>query len=263
MFAVIRTAVNPATSILTAIPLIFLGTVLPFYYGYVKGALVRSSTVDRYRGWIFFFVGLGAYGYNLAAQWMNQVLPLSLGRAWYLANVPLAIAAVLGAVIVARRFHHFFFEVLSESSSPFVTPTALTTVMSAFFFAAVFSNVATISNIDLSSGPPLLLLFVGGVYFLRKSGRYAGYANSKVPPTPRIIRGRWYGKRLFSLTDSLLSYAGLLLLLVATLYFVSTTPTGESLVSYFFELVAALLLITVSIPLSRLVGERKVYQSAK
>src|SRR5438093_13254620 len=71
MFAVIRTTINPAASIVTAFPLIFLGVLLPFYYGYVKGALIRSSTVDRYRGWIFFLVGLGAYGYSIGAGWMT------------------------------------------------------------------------------------------------------------------------------------------------------------------------------------------------
>src|SRR6266487_4132766 len=99
IFAVIRAAINPSASIVTAIPLIVLGIVLPFYYGYLRGALVRSSTVDRYRGWIFFLGGLGAYGYSITVEWMNQVLPSYVGRGAYIVDVPLALAAVVPAII--------------------------------------------------------------------------------------------------------------------------------------------------------------------
>lgn len=263
MFAVIRAAINPATSLITAIPLIFLGMVLPFYYGYVRGALVRSSTIDRYRGWIFFLAGLGSYGYIFAAQWMNQVLPSYFGRVSYLADVPVAIVAVLAAYVFARRFHHFFFQVLRESPSPVINHTALITVWSATFFSAASSNVATIPNIDLSTGPALLLLFIAGAYFLRESGRYASYASSKIPPRVEVVRGRWYGKGLPSWIEWAVFYSGMLLLLVAPLYFVATTPTVVSLIEFFIELVVALLLIIVSILLPRLLGERKVYRATQ
>src|SRR5438309_3169020 len=131
MFAVIRATINPA-SVVTAIPLIGLGVVLPFYYGYVRGALVRSSTVDRYRGWVFFLAGLGAYGYNISVGWMNQVLLLYFGRASYLADVPVAIVAVLAALFVARRLKRFFFQVLGDFSSRLLTLSIVITLILAF-----------------------------------------------------------------------------------------------------------------------------------
>lgn len=196
MFAVIRASINPSASLVTAIPLIVLGMVLPFYYGYVRGALVRSSTVDRYRGWIFFLVGLGAYGYSITVAWMNEVLPAYVGRGAYVTNVPVAVVAVLLAYVIARRFHKFILKVLGESSSKVIARAALMTAMSAILFAGVGSNVATIRNFSPSIALGLLLLLATGVYFLRESGRYAGYANSDVPYSVEVIRGRWHGKKL-------------------------------------------------------------------
>lgn len=112
MFAVIRAAIDPATAIGTAIPLIILGVVLPFYYGYVRGALVRLSTADRYRGWIFFLVGLGAYGYNIFVEWMNLVLPRYGGRISFITDVPVAIVAVLAAYFMARKVPPFHLQSL-------------------------------------------------------------------------------------------------------------------------------------------------------
>ncbi len=258
IFAVIRAAINPSASIVTAIPLIVLGIVLPFYYGYVRGALVRSSTVDRYRGWIFFLVGLGAYGYNIALGWMNQVLPLYVGRFSYLTDVPIAIAAVLFAYFVARRFHRFFFRVLGERSSPLISRSATGAALSAIFFAAVGSNLATIGNLDASSGGALLLLFAGGVYLLRRSELWAGYANSSVEFSFEIVTGKWYRKGLPSWSGTAVYYTGMAFFLVGTLYFVTTGVTVAALFNFFYELLGAILFMILGTFLSARVEKRKV-----
>jgi len=258
IFAVIRASINPSASIVTAIPLVVLGIVLPFYYGYVRGSLVRSSAVDRYRGWIFFLVGLGAYGYSITVEWMNQVLPSYIGRVSYLADVPIAIVAVLFAYFVARRFHRFIFQVLGERSSPIVSRAANGAALSAIFFAGVGSNVATIANLDLSSGGALLLLLAGGVYILRRSDRWAGYANSKVGYSVELITGKWYGKGLPSWSGDALHYSGMALFLVGTLYFVTTEATIASVFNFLYELVGAIFLLLGGTGLSDRVGKRQV-----
>jgi len=261
IFAVVRAAINPTASIVTAIPLIILGIVLPFYYGYVRGALVKSSAVDRYRGWIFFLVGLGAYGYNIVLEWMNQALPQYVGRFTYLTDVPIAIVAVLFALFVARRFHRFIFRVLGERSSPLILRSTTGAALSAIFFAAVGSNVATIGNLDISSGGGLLLLFAGGVYLLRRSDRWAGYANSNVAYSFEIVTGKWYGKGLPSWSGSAVYYIGMASFLVGTLFFVSTVVTVVSLFNFLYELVGAIFLMVLGTFLSVRVEKRKVLRT--
>jgi hypothetical protein len=262
MFAVIRAAINPTASIVTSIPLITLGIVLPFYYGYVRGALVRSSAVDRYRGWIFFLVGLGAFGLNITIEWMNQVFPLYLGRLSYLADVPVAIIAVLFAYFVARKFHRFIFQVLSERSSPLISRAANGAALSAMFFAAVGSNVATIGNLDIPSSEalllPLLLLLGGGAYFLKRSNRWAGYANSNARYSFEQVTGKWYGKRLPSWSGDALYYSGIAFFLVGTLYFVTTATTVASVFDFFYELVGAIFLMVTGMLLADRVGKKEV-----
>ncbi len=260
MFAVIRAAMNPATSIVTSIPLIFLGIVLPFYYGYVRGALVRSSAVDRYRGWIFFLVGLGAYGYNIAVEWMNQVLPLYVGRLTYLTDVPIAIIAVLFGFFVARRFHRFIFQILGETSSPLISRAAIGAALSAIFFAAVGSNVA-IGNLNDSTGEALLLLLAVGVYVLRRSNRWANYANSNVGYSFEVIKGEWYGKGLPSWSGDALYYSGMALFLVGTLYFVTTVATVGGVFDFLYELVGAIVLMFVGRFLSDRAGKKEVLRT--
>jgi hypothetical protein len=258
MFAVIRAAINPSTSIVTSIPLIVLGIVLPFYYGYVRGALVKSSAVDRYRGWIFFLVGLGAYGYDIVVEWMNQVLPLAVGRLSYLTDVPVGVLGVLSGYFVARRFHRFIFQVLGEPPSRLISLAAVYTVLSALFFAAVGSNVATINDLGLYTGGALTLLLFGGVYYLRVSERYAGYANSRAQYSVQLVKGKWYGKGLPSWTGLAIYALGLIFFLAGTLYFVTTATTVSDVAAFFLELVAAIVLILTGGLVSKLVGRREV-----
>jgi len=260
IFAVIRAAINPSASIVTAIPLIVLGIVLPFYYGYVRGALVRSSTVDRIRGWVFFLVGLGAYGYSITIEWMNEVLPAYVGRGAYLVDVPVAVVAVLAAFLIGRRFHGFMFKVLSESPSKIIGRAALLAAMSAILFAFVGSEIATSQTFNPWLGLGLFMLLASGLFYLNRSGRYAGYANSDVQYSVEVIRGRWHDKKLISWFVTGLHYGGVLLFAGATLYFLTAASTATDVFNYLVELIVALSLIVANILLSPRVGEREVYR---
>ncbi len=260
IFAVIRAAISPSASIVTAIPLIILGIVLPFYYGYVRGALVRSSTVDRYRGWIFFLVGLGAYGYSIIVEWMNIVLPAYVGRGAYWFDIPLAIGAVLPAYLIARKFHKFIFKVLEEPPSKVISSSAFLTAMSAILFAFVGSDIATLQSPNPWVALGLFLFIAVGAFYLRQSGRFAGYANSDVPYSVQVITGRWHDRRLVSWIVNALYYGGILLFVGATLYFLTAASTAADVIGYLVELIVALLLIVTHILLWPRIGQREVYR---
>ncbi len=56
LFGLIQVFVDFSTLLQFIAPVGLLGWILPFYFGYVRGA-VKDSMVDRYRGWIFLVVG--------------------------------------------------------------------------------------------------------------------------------------------------------------------------------------------------------------
>jgi len=58
-------------SLVEIIPLLFLGIVIPFYIGYVRGAIsigfINRSVVERMRGWVYLIMGVSGYfGYVLS-----------------------------------------------------------------------------------------------------------------------------------------------------------------------------------------------------
>jgi hypothetical protein len=60
LFGLIQLYVGFSTLLQFIFPVALLGWVLPFYFGFVRGA-IRDSMADRYRGWIFLVFGLFLY----------------------------------------------------------------------------------------------------------------------------------------------------------------------------------------------------------
>ena len=68
------------------VPVALLGWVLPFYYGFIRGA-IGDSIADRYRGWLFLVIGLTLYAIVVGEEQLSRfvadprfewVVPLSL-----------------------------------------------------------------------------------------------------------------------------------------------------------------------------------------
>jgi hypothetical protein len=60
IFTVIQAFFGGLSFILYSILLLIFGVVMPFYYGYLKGAL-KDSAIMRVRGWIYLFIGTAGY----------------------------------------------------------------------------------------------------------------------------------------------------------------------------------------------------------
>jgi hypothetical protein len=61
IFGFLQTVVGGYVALLFSLPLLFIGWVLPFYIGFVRGALIHDSPTDRTRGWNYFILGVGTY----------------------------------------------------------------------------------------------------------------------------------------------------------------------------------------------------------
>jgi hypothetical protein len=61
LFTIIQIYVEGITGLIEVSPLLFLGVVLPFYIGYMRGAIEMDCTMERLRGWVYLAVGVGTY----------------------------------------------------------------------------------------------------------------------------------------------------------------------------------------------------------
>jgi len=69
--------------LLETLPLIFLGIVMPFYVGYIRGTisigLLNRSFVERMRGWVYLIIGVSAYvGHTLGMRLPYYIFGVSV-----------------------------------------------------------------------------------------------------------------------------------------------------------------------------------------
>jgi membrane-bound ClpP family serine protease len=68
VFTMVQAFFGGFNLILYSIPLLIVGVIMPFYYGYWKGAL-EDSAIMRTRGWIYLYTG--TIGYVVAVIYLN------------------------------------------------------------------------------------------------------------------------------------------------------------------------------------------------
>jgi len=87
---IIQTYLSGTRGLIEALPLLVLGIPIPFYIGYIRGAISISQPdkqiVERLRGWAYLTVGVGAY---VSLIWENPLfmftmVPLSFLSIYYL-----------------------------------------------------------------------------------------------------------------------------------------------------------------------------------
>lgn len=60
LFTIVQAIRTDGTGLIEISPLLILGVALPFYIGYLRGA-IYDSLIERVRGWIYLIVGASAY----------------------------------------------------------------------------------------------------------------------------------------------------------------------------------------------------------
>ena len=174
IFAIIRLITPSDVGILSSIPLILFGVISPFYYGYVQGAIVHNSAIDRVRGWIFFLIGLGSYLYNLGSTWLQSFLDPTLGSISSPA-IPAVIGGTIYLLIGARyghKFQDFIFGIVGERRSVATNKAAMYYAGAAFFFALGIAGLTLQSQNYYSYAVPVLIPLTFGLFALSKSDHY-------------------------------------------------------------------------------------------
>jgi len=61
IFSIVQIYAKGLMGFIEILPLLFLGMLLPFYIGYLKGSIAVDSIAERARGWIYLMIGISAY----------------------------------------------------------------------------------------------------------------------------------------------------------------------------------------------------------
>lgn len=72
LFTIIQVFFEGITGLIELSPLMFIGVVMPFYIGYVRGAIIYNSNVERLRGWVYLAIGSSTF----FALFLTRINPL-------------------------------------------------------------------------------------------------------------------------------------------------------------------------------------------
>lgn len=77
-FAFLEAALGGMNALLLSTPLLIAGLFFPFYIGYLRGAIVVDTILERIRGWIYFTAGTSIYAAGLAVIFLRDLGDISL-----------------------------------------------------------------------------------------------------------------------------------------------------------------------------------------
>lgn len=81
LFSIIQLYIIGISGLVEISPLLFLGVLMPFYVGYVRGSIsivcLESALMERLRGWVYLAIGVSSYvGYMLSIRIANSWISL-------------------------------------------------------------------------------------------------------------------------------------------------------------------------------------------
>lgn len=149
-------------SLVEILPLLFLGIVMPFYIGYVRGAIsirfINHSVVERMRGWIYMVMGVSGYfGFVLSSRLENLI------HRWIVFYFLGAIG--LGLTYILRRWFIDVFDVGERISHQY---SFFGSIVSAYFLPFVLRMVVGLYS-DLSGKPqftPFLMFLLVSFFWV-------------------------------------------------------------------------------------------------
>jgi hypothetical protein len=71
----IQVTMRDLSLVVESIPFIAVGIFLPFYVGYLRGAIEIDTLNERMRGWIYFVIGIGSYFAFFISTWLVANYP--------------------------------------------------------------------------------------------------------------------------------------------------------------------------------------------
>jgi|GEM_PF-3311573 len=171
IFTVIQAFFGGLAFILYSILLLIFGVVIPFYYGYLKGAL-KDSAIMRVRGWIYLFIGTAGY--------VTMLIYFKAGESKDLLIMYTGLIIYILFFIIIYKIRdyilNYIFKICNKELSRFDVRIARYTVIAGVSFLSsvllpivCFLNIGTLSSLLSSAGISIsfftLFILTYGVFY--------------------------------------------------------------------------------------------------
>jgi hypothetical protein len=205
------------SGLVEAIPFLLLGIILPFYVGYLRGAIEKDSLGERIRGWIYLIIGTISYFALYLSSWLRMNYSQFLLIHSQILLVLILALSLSSVYLLIRWVRRVFRRSLNQYA---VSGTALSGFSYAFVFTLIIGLYHDLSGKDfvvmLLTGSPDLLFWISivlaallVVLFCEKASADASERVLPVPRFPeriRVLADFFIVKGIF-LGESLIDYA--------------------------------------------------------
>jgi len=149
------------SGLIEAIPFLLLGIALPFYVGYMRGAIEKDSIGERIRGWIYLVIGTMSYFAFFISSWLRMNYP----QFQFIHNQILLALVLTASSFLVYALIRWTRRVFRRSLNQYaLSGTALSAFSFAFVLTMVINLYHDISGKDLfamvSTGPTELLFWI-------------------------------------------------------------------------------------------------------
>jgi hypothetical protein len=173
-----------------ALPFLVLGIVLPFYVGYLRGAIEVDTVQERMRGWVYALIGTTYYLGSFVIAWLN----FHYSQLPYILGLLLMYSMIMGSLILtyrALKWSNKIFAFETVTSQYVFSVTGLSAVASGFLFSVLTAFMRDLHERDvlvmISSGSPepifSLSIIIASMCFMfmaEKAARAASFTEVKV-----------------------------------------------------------------------------------
>jgi len=183
------TAINLGAFI-EALPFLVLGIVLPFYVGYLRGAIEVDTVQERMRGWVYALIGTTYYLGSFAIAWLS----FHYSQLPYIYGLLLMYSMIVGSLILtykALKWSSKIFTFKTITSQYVFSVTGLSAVAGGFLFSILIASMRDFYGKDvpvmISSGSlepifwlSIILASVCFMFMAEKAARAASLIEVKM-----------------------------------------------------------------------------------
>ena len=114
LFVMIQSFLSGVSFLLYSLPLLVMGVLLPFYFGYWKGAL-EDSAIMRVKGWVYLYFGTVGYIVYLIYFNAEKILPAPAPKA---GAIFIAVFSYFSGKFIYDRILNYIFKICNKEVSP-------------------------------------------------------------------------------------------------------------------------------------------------
>jgi len=174
LFGLLQTLLAGVQTITYFLPLLVFGWILPFYLGYVKGALLDNSVIERSIGWIYLIFGNLMYLANLISHLIPRLFPEQPIIGILAAFSPFIAGFLFGRWLT--KFVGKIFEICDKKLSEIELKITDSIAQSAIYFSVAGSfyvlNLPNIVSADFGLTAVILVFIFAGAMFYSAGSSY-------------------------------------------------------------------------------------------